>query len=218
MTEEQKKFLTAIESGDAEVARVMLAYAPKLMDTPTAIGVSVILLSAYYGYPELASDLARQKSNLDVFEAAATNQQKSLEGILTNAPELLHAYASDGFTPLGLATFFGHASMVKYLLAQGASPTQVAKNKMQTSPLHSAAARKRTKIAQILLEAGVEVNTQQSSGLTALHSAAHNGNLELIKYLLDHQADKSLLTEEGKTALDFAKEAGFEEIVNLLEE
>lgn len=218
MTEQQKEFLSAIESGDAEVAKVLLAYSPNLIDTPTEIGVSVILLSAYYGYTDLASQLASQKSNLDIFEAAATNQQKRLERILEASPEVLHTFAVDGFTPLGLATFFGHEGLVHYLLAQGAKPNQRAKNKMQATALHSAAARKRTKIAEVLLEAGAEVNLQQSSGVTALHSAAQNGNVELVQLLLDHQANKSLATEEGKRAVDLAAEAGFGEIVNLLEQ
>ena len=217
MTQEEQKFIAAVQSGDQEVVQVMLAYDPALLEVPTEIGVSVILLSAYYGYPELAAYLAGQKPKLSIFEAAATGRQSDVEKRLQENPEAINSFASDGFTPLGLATFFGHLELVKYLLEKSADVNLAARNSMKTTPLHSAAARRRTAIARILLEGGAEVNARQTSGVTALHSAAHNGNLELLKILLENGADKTLRTEEGKTALDFAAEKDFTEIEAFLE-
>lgn len=215
MTDYKEKFLTAISAGDEQTAKVLLAADPQLIHVPTEIGVSVILLCAYYGYAELANHLADHKTPLDIFETAATGRTSTVAKLLDAQPSLLNSFATDGFTPLGLAVFFGHEDLVRSLLNRGADPSLPSTNAMQVTPLHSAAARKRTAIAKILLEAGAEVNATQSNGVTALHSAAHNGNEALVEILLAGGAKKEMQTAEGKSAKDFAIEAGFEKIALL---
>jgi hypothetical protein len=56
-------------------------------------------------------------------------------------------------------------------------------------PLHWAAANGETEVARMLLDHGIEVNTQCKSGWTALYWAAHYGHTETAKLLLDRSAN-----------------------------
>jgi len=76
---------------------------------------------------------------------------------------------SNGFTPLILAAYFGHTSIVKYLLEQGANVDQRDKNGW--TALIYASYYNYYDIAQILLDHSASVNMQNSEGHTALYYA-----------------------------------------------
>ena len=76
---------------------------------------------------------------------------------------------SNGFTPLILAAYFGHTSIVKYLLEQGANVDQRDKNGW--TALIYASYYNYYDIAQILLDHNASVNMQNSEGHTALYYA-----------------------------------------------
>ena len=80
-----------------------------------------------------------------------------------------------------------------------------------------------TDIAEMLLDAGVEVNARYGNGLTALMWAAGHTNdvpvregEETVRRLLDRGADIALTDDRGWTALMIAAERGHKEIVTLL--
>ena len=53
------------------------------------------------------------------------------------------------------------------------------------TPLHSAAFWGRYEIAQLLINAGADVNAQDDQGSTPLHEAARLGRVKLAQLLLD---------------------------------
>ncbi|MEM9541183.1 MAG: ankyrin repeat domain-containing protein [Cyanobacteria bacterium P01_E01_bin.42] len=57
-----------------------------------------------------------------------------------------------------------------------------------------------------LLEAGAEVNTQNTERMTAIMLAAQFGNVQIIRILIEAKAEINLKDREGKTALDYACE------------
>ncbi len=59
-------------------------------------------------------------AQVGVFAAAAKGQTDELRSLVEKDPALINAYSPEGFTPLGLAAFFGHAEAVEALLAAGA--------------------------------------------------------------------------------------------------
>jgi ankyrin repeat protein len=121
-----------------------------------------------------------------------------------------------GQTPFLTAALAGDLTVMKLLLEHGADPK--IDTFEGTSPLMAAAgvnwvlAQTWTEGEEALLEAvkfcvelGMDVNQQNSMGITALMGAANRGSDTIIRYLVDQGADLTLLDKENRSALDWAK-------------
>ncbi|MBN8576209.1 MAG: ankyrin repeat domain-containing protein [Cyclobacteriaceae bacterium] len=71
-----------------------------------------------------------------------------------------------------------------------------------SSPLISAAVFGKTEIANVLINAGVDLNFQNTDGSTALHTAAFFCRPEIVKLLLEKNVDKTIKNKYGATAYD----------------
>lgn len=61
-------------------------------------------------------------------------------------------------------------------------------------------------IAQVLLNAGADINTQDANGNTGLHLATMNNSTRLIELLLCRQSSNlGLRNKEGRTAMEYAR-------------
>lgn len=209
--------IQAIKDGDLDQVESVLKNNPSLANGVTEEGLSIFLLAKYYQKIEIADVLLQYKTEFDLFEATASGQLTLIEKKLTDHPEQINSYASDGFSSLGLACFFGEYEVVTFLLSKGANVNQVSNNPMKLAPLHSAVAAQQFEIIKVLIENGANVNAQQMKGVTPLHSAAHNGLLNIAKYLLEHGANPKIQMEDGTLPIDFAKKDGHSEVVTLLE-
>lgn len=214
-------FLEAIRQGDEnEVAR-LLNIQPELAGAQSADGVSATLYALYHQRVAIAERIADTTSSgtpLSIFEAAALGRAPVVREVLDADPTLVNAVAPDGFTPLGLAAFFGKPDVVMALLDRGADPNVASHNAMRVAPLHSAVAAKHLPIATALLAHGADVNAVQADEYTPLHEAAHNGHVEMIKLLLRHGANPQAKLRDGQTPLDTARAAGHTETIAMLEQ
>jgi len=173
------------------------------------MSVSALLQAKYEGRNEEAEAIARSReASLDVFEAAAMGREGRLRALLDAEPALAKAHASDGFTALHLAAFFGHAGAAVLLVERGADVNAVAANAMRVHPLHSAAATRRRDVVKALIDRGADVNAKQHGGWTPIHAAANNGDAEVAALLLAAGADPRAPNDDGKTALDLAEAKG----------
>jgi ankyrin repeat protein len=202
------KFFDAIKKGDLETVEKMIAADPKLLHVNTKDGLSPILLAAYDHQPEIAEMLVDHTVTISIYEAAATGKLQQIVMTIAKSPEMVNAYADDGYQPLGLAAYCGQLKVVDFLLKVGAWPNTVSRSKSKATPLHSAVEGGYMDIAFRLLEAGSDPNTPQVDGLTPLHYAAKNGQVDLIRMLLDYGANLNAQDKQGKTALDYARENG----------
>lgn len=212
-----QEFLDAATSGDVSKVKTMLHSDPTLGRAKDENGVSVIMKATYYGKRDVVDALLESGVELDVFESAATGNTERLLDLIAKDASLTNAYSVDGFTPLGFATFFGQAEVVKALLKAGADVNAASRESMKVTPLASAAAAKQTEIARLLIAHGANVNARAAGGHIPLHEAAANGNVELVKLLLENGVDVNAKTDEGKTPLDFAVEYKRPEVIALLE-
>jgi len=179
-------------------------------------GVSEILKALYQGKREVVDALLASGIELNIFEAAATGQTDRVRKLAEQDPAVVNAYAPDGFTPLGLAAFFGHAKTVSALLAAGAEVNLASRETMKMSPLGSALAVQRNDIARMLIDAGADVNAKAENDLRPLHTAAARGNLEAAMLLLEHGADVNASSKDGKTALTYAEERNHPDMIEFL--
>ena len=178
--------------------------------------LSPIMRAVYYRQTDVVKELLASGVELNVYEAAATGQTARLRELIVANPSLVNSHAPDGFTPLGLAVFFGHPETVNALLEAGADVNVASSESMNVAPLSSASAAGQLEIARTLIAHGANVNARGAGDFTALHESAASGRLEFAKLLLDHGADVNAKTSEGKTPLDYAREHNRREMVELL--
>jgi len=211
-----KKLMEAIRAGDKAEVDALLRAEPGLLRFTAPNGSSVMLLSAYYGHGELAEVFARHGAKPDVFEASALGDLETVRKLVTANPGAVNAFAADGFYPLGLAAFFGHRTIVEFLLKNGADVKTAARNAQKVTALHGGVARRDVEIVKMLLEAGADPNARQERGFVPLHDAAANGHAALVELLLKHGARADAKTDDGKTARDMATERGHKELAEKL--
>ncbi|GAA6086384.1 ankyrin repeat and sterile alpha motif domain-containing protein 1B isoform X1 [Tachysurus ichikawai] len=108
-----------------------------------------------------------------------------------------------GETPLDLAALYGRLQVVRMLL--NAHPNLMSLNTRQHTPLHLAARNGHHTTVQVLLESGMDVNTETEKG-SALHEAALYGKMDVVRLLLDSGIDVNIRDCHGKTALEILKE------------
>jgi ankyrin repeat protein len=212
-------FVAAIKVGNAAAVAVLLEANPSLVNVRDENGLSAVMTATYYQEPDIAKLLVQHGAELNVFEASAVGELARVKTWIEQQPDLINAYAPDGFQPLGLASFFGHTEVVELLLDQGALVNSPSRNPMRVMPLHSAVANKRTEIVRLLLDHGADVNATQADDFTPLHEAAQNGMLDVTQGLIDQGAVINLrLSSSGKTPLALAIEFQHESVANLLKQ
>jgi ankyrin repeat protein len=216
MTDGAEDVLAAIEAGDADSLRELIAADPSLANGVDEAGVSVLLQAKYRGENDLVEILRAAKPTLDLFEAAALGDDTRVSELLDAEPYRVSGLAADGFSPLHLAVFFAHPSTARLLLDRDADVDSEADNSSHVQPLHSAAAGASAECVRILLDAGADVDARQHGGYTALMEAALQGNEEMVRALLNAGADPTLTSDEGKSPIDFAEAEGYGALAELL--
>lgn len=203
----------AIRDGDSDRVRALVEQDPEVAHLRDEQGTSALLLARYHGRLDLVETLLERASELDLFEAAALGRADRVRELVDAQPELVRAFAPDGFHALGLAAFFGQPDVVRLLLERGAEVDAVARNEqIRTTALQSAAASGDNESARLLLDARADPDVAQPGGFTALHSAAMNGNTELVELLLGRGADAGARLDDGRTPRELALEQGHEEL------
>jgi ankyrin repeat protein len=212
-----KEFFNAIKSGNLGEVQTMLAKDPDLIREKEN-GASAVLTAVYNQKADIADFLTEKNGHLDIFEASALGKTEQVTQYLTQDPNLVNAYAEDGFQPLGLACFFGHYETAETLIKAGASIDSQSKNFLSAAPIQSAAAAGHVKIVMLLLNHSANPNVREQGGFTPLHAAAQNGDAQMIRSLLYNGADLSIRSNDGKLASDLAAEAGHKDAMALLKE
>jgi ankyrin repeat protein len=179
-----EEFLNAIKAGDLPRVNTLLEQQPDLH------GSSAVSMAMYHGKPDIARALIDYGAPLDLFDACCAGVEERVRELV---PQLgPNAMSPDGFPALGLACFFGHEAIARYLLDEGADPNLVATNSFQVRPIHAATARRSEPIVRLLLERGADPNTRQQHGYTPLMAAQQNNDTAIIELLLQHGADPSI--------------------------
>jgi ankyrin repeat protein len=212
----QEQFFDLIQTGNILSVRTALEEDASLANTHDANGQSAALVAAYYHEPLIARLLVKFGAKLNLVEACAVGIADIVRQEIEKNPDAINQFAEDGFQPLGLACFFGHEDIVRYLLQAGADVNQAAQNPTQVMPIHSAVAGRTPSVVRALIDQGAQVNARQNGGFTPLHAAAQNGDIEIATLLLNAGADATVREDSGKTAFDFAQESHHFAIMDLL--
>lgn len=212
-----KEFFDAIRAGDAGKVTQMIDADAGLLSTPDENGLGPFTVARYSRQDGIASLLLEKGAQLDICAAAMAGVEERIVALLGEDRTLVGSYSHDGWTPLHLASFFGHPACAEILLASGADGHARSRNAMQNTPLHAATAGRHIEVVAVLLAHGVDVNAGQQGGWTALHSAAQNGDVEIARLLVAHGADTERRADNNQTPLDLALSKGHPAVVELLD-
>jgi uncharacterized protein len=216
------RLFEAIQQGNTEQVAEMVRENPSLINETTGQGITPILFAAYNNRRNIVDVLLPLKPDLTIFEAAAIGDEQTIKILTVEVPENLSDFSPDGYTPLHLAAFFGHAEIASTLVERGADVNIRANNPTGVMPLHSALAQRdptvATEIADLLIRKGADVNAAQHGGWRPLHQAAAHGYEEIVRLLLKHGADRLCKSDDGKSPADLAKEKGHQSIVDMLDD
>jgi ankyrin repeat protein len=209
-------FIDAIKAGEFERVKAMVSADPMLIEARSRTGDSAILTAVYHRQKEIVNLLVARGASLTLFEACAAGELERVERLIASDQAAINTYSSDGWTPLHLAAYFGHARIAELLLAAGADVTARSRNPNANTPLHAALAGNHKLVAGLLIGRGSDLNAPDANGWHPLHIAAANNNLDTMKVLIAQGADATLANREGLTPLSIAQEKNHREAAAFL--
>ena len=165
--------------GDAAGVRAAVTSDPSLAAARLPTGETLLMAALYRGHTDVVHALIELGAPLDIFAAAATGRLTELRREMQK-PEMLSAYAYDGWTALHLAAFFGQRDAARALLDAGADITAVSRNGMRNTPLHAAAAGRHGEIARLLVERGADGTVLDAGEYSPRAIAAQNGLEDVV--------------------------------------
>lgn len=205
-----------IETGNGPAIEDLLHSNPRLASAKTSHDMSPLMLACYYNKPHLVKLFVKNLDALSIFEVAAAGLTEEIMRLVEEDENLVNTISEHGFSPLGIATHFGHEDIVRFLLSKNADPNLPSQNGFLVFPLHTAVGAGHLAISKLLIEGNAEVNVLQASRISPLHLAAQNGHIDLIILLLENGARIDLKNEQDQTASDLARDRGHQEIAEIL--
>lgn len=207
--------LEAAKTGDESRVRELLRHDPSLASARTESGESALMAALYRGHRAVVDALLAAGARVDMFAAAALGRTDDLKALL-NDPAALDGFSHDGWTPLHLASFFGHRAAAEIILNAGAPVSPISTNGLKNTPLHAATAGGRSEVARLLIERGADVTVPDAGGHTPLHIAAENGLVDVVKALLARGADPLAVDAEEKTPLSRAAARNHNDVIDAI--
>ncbi len=116
-----------IKNRDLKGLQVYLRKNPRIPDVDPG-SLSPLLLAAYNRFEEAVPLIAHGMESLTLYEACVAGNLPWVRKHVEHNPALVNHYATDGFTPLGLAGFFGKYEIAAYLLEKGAEVNRASAN------------------------------------------------------------------------------------------
>lgn len=200
-------FSEAIKAGDAARVSALLDENPALVRIAEG-NVTPLLLAIYHGKQDIARLLVERGAPVSFGEACALGDEARVRELLAADPAVLRSRTADGFPGHGMAIFFGHGELARWLIEQGADVNAAADNPQRVAPVHAAAAVRDHATMRLLLERGADPNARQQMEYTPLHGAASRGDIEMARLLLSHGAQRDARASDGMTPADVARKYG----------
>nr|XP_054771558.1 ankyrin-1-like [Lytechinus pictus] len=142
--------------------------------------------------------------------------QDESQSRLRNLAQYLDVNESDnnGFTPLYLASKFGHLDVVECLVRHGADLNKATSD--GDTPLCISSTNSYLDVVECLVSSGAEVNKSAEYGWTPLHVASQNNHINIVKYLIAEGANIDAEDDKGRSSIYLASKNGHLDIVECL--
>ena len=143
----------------------------------------------------------------------ATNSHKEIFNLLLQAGADPNNKSLLGSTKLHNVVYRGATEILQLFFEWGAN---LKIKEHGNRPLHTATEAGHKRIVELLLQKGIDPNTQNDKGETALHIASNERFKQIVSLLLKRGANPNIKDRMGRTALLNAIGSGAEHIVKLL--
>nr|XP_033810331.1 DNA-binding protein RFXANK isoform X1 [Geotrypetes seraphini] len=153
--------------------------------------------------------------SLSIHQLAAQGELALLESHLQKDNSLIDAADERGFTCLMWAAAFGETETVRALLASGANPHILAKER--ESALSLASMGGYTDIVLMLLDKHVDIDIYDWNGGTPLLYAVRANHVKCVEALLAQGADLTTEADSGYTPMDLAVALGHRKVQQVIE-
>ncbi len=124
-------------------------------------------------------------------------------------------FGFNDWTALHVASFSGHANLVRILVAKGAL-LEARMGTRALTPLHIAAEVANKDVVEVLISAGASIHATSHSGTTAFYRAARGGSVKILELLYKAGSDINVQTWDHWTPVFEAIEMGREDVLNKL--
>ena len=162
------------------------AFEPFAVGTGNLLGATPLWVAAYSANARVKDIRAGRAGGTGAVEGAASRASAEMLRVLLAAGAKPHLTTDDGTTPLMVAAGLGRSTYTPRELRGVRSPGA-------------------ERAAEVLIEAGADVNAVNEAGFTALHGAAFRGLNEVIEYLVARGADIDARDFRGRTAYRMAE-------------
>ncbi|XP_078052368.1 ankyrin repeat and SAM domain-containing protein 1A [Augochlora pura] len=203
-------------NGHKEVVKLLLQYEAST-NVVDAKGSSPLHLAAWAGNAEIVRLILTQGPSVPKVNLTTKDNETALHcagqyGHTEVVAQLLQ-YGCDpsirnsrGESALDLAAQYGRLETVQLLVSTYPELIVPLRNSSSSvifphTPLHLASRNGHRAVVEVLLAAGVDVNTRTSAG-TAMHEAALCGKMEVVRALLDRGVDLGIRDSRQNTVLD----------------
>ncbi|XP_076817148.1 uncharacterized protein LOC143462764 [Clavelina lepadiformis] len=129
---------------------------------------------------------------------------------------ILNQCDKDGHTPVHWAALGGHTHAMRYFAQIKAPLDTPAKNQLGAQAIHWACVNGHVPTVEILLQAGVSIDSVDNKECTPLIIAAQYGRTLLAGFLMGKGARLQITDKEGDNALHWAAFKGHSELARLL--
>lgn len=204
----------AVQNGDADAVRALLA-AGATVDARGPDGAEPIHYAAAKNRADLVELLLDHGADVNVevdapigrgsvpLDYAVARGFLPLCKLLIDRGADVEATYPSETTVLQIAAVFDQPAIARLLIENGAAPRT--RNREGTSPLDDAAWRGFRDVAEVLVDAGADLNARHGrTGATPLNEAAFQGHEAVVELLLSRGADATIKDSAGRTPLENA--------------
>ena len=219
----------ACRAGNEDVVQLLLGRGAKvnLGDFENRVKFFQLVIACRRGWFTIAQHLINHGADINVVDSAhgtALNAACSKGNdaivwlLLQKGVDIEAAGRIHGATALIVACSMGHESTVRLLLDSEAEPSKrvLCGSQYEITSLHAAAWYGSAGSAHLLINHGVDVNTQSDKIGTPLILAAYKGHCSMVEFLLDNGADVLATCDYFVNALVAAAQGKHRRIVRLL--
>ena len=152
-------------------------------------------------------------SQNDVFEVCRTGSLEDITKLYNQDKTIINAKNEHGYSALTLACYNGNEDVVRFLVDKVETVNSDSK---YGSPLMAAVYKRNKNITKLLIDHNVDVNFQDSKGVTAAHYAVMFKMYDIVALFVNSKADFDLKNNKGETAKDYAVLYKDKKLIDLL--